>query len=147
MTWNHYLLGFVPQGNSWEMATEKQTRPWIRRCASVLLGGGLALSALGLTDGPGPWAQAAPAPGSHWCPGDRWDPGWGNAYNWDWNRCHDWQGPAAQGGPAGWGPWGPPPPWAPPQPPPPPWAPGAQLMWNPTANGWGFWNNGIWMAI
>ena len=72
------------------------------------------------------------------------DPGWGTAYNWDWNRCHDWEGRAGQSGPAGWGPWGPPPPWAAPQPPPPSWAPGAQLMWNPTANGWGFWNNGIW---
>ena len=51
--------------------------------------------------------------------------------------ANDWQGPAGQSGPAGWGPWGPPL-WAPPQPPPPPWAPGAQLMWNPTARVWGF---------
>ncbi|MFZ1177739.1 MAG: hypothetical protein WAO15_16000, partial [Mycobacterium sp.] len=75
------------------------------------------------------------------------NPGWGNVEDWDWNHCHDWQGPGGPYGPAGWGPWGPPPPWAPPQPPPPPWAPGANLMWNPTANVWGFWNNGVWTPI
>ena len=108
----------------------------------MLAGGGLALFAVGLADG---IAQAAPAPAPdyHWCPGDQWDPGWGKAYHWDWNHRHDWQGPAGQIGPTSWGPWGVPPPWAPPQPPPPPWAPGAQLMWNQTANGWGFWNNGM----
>ena len=67
--------------------------------------------------------------------------------DWDWNHCHDWQGPGGPYGPAGWGPWGPPPGWAPPQPSAPPWAPGANLMWNPTANGWGLWNNGVWTPI
>jgi hypothetical protein len=149
MNWDHYLLGFRSQGNSCEMATVKQTRPWVRRSTSVLVGGGLALSALGPAGGSGPRAQGAPppAPSHHWCPGDQWDPGWGKAYDWDWNHCHYWQGPAGQSGPAGWGPWEPPPAWAPPQPPPPPWPPGAQLMWNTTANGWGFWNNGIWTPI
>ena len=144
---NHYLPGFRSKGNSWEMATVKQTRPWVRRSTSVLMGGGLVLSVFGLAGGP--WAQAAPAPapGYHWCPGDPWDPGWNNVSDWDWNHCHDWQRPGGPFGPAGWGPWGPPPPWAPPQPPPAPWAPGAQLMWNPTANVWGFWNNGIWTPI
>jgi hypothetical protein len=128
--------------DSWEMATAKQTRPWVRRSARVL--GGLALCAFGLAGGP--WAEAAPTPvpSNHWCPGDQWDPGWGTVYDWDWNHCHDWQG---RPGPAGWGPWGPPMGWAPPQPPAPPWAPGAQLMWNPTVNVWGFWNNGIWTAV
>ena len=144
---NHYLPGFRSKGNSWEMATVKQTRPWVRGSTSVLMGGGLVLSVFGLAGGP--WAQAAPAPapGYHWCPGDPWDPGWNNVSDWDWNHCHDWQRPGGPFGPAGWGPWGPPPPWAPPQPPPAPWAPGAQLMWNPTANVWGFWNNGIWTPI
>jgi hypothetical protein len=127
----------------------KQTRPGLRFYTSALAGGALALSAFGLAGGPDPWAQAAPVPGPsyHWCPGDHWDPGWGN--NWDWNHCHDWQGPGVpnQGGPVGWGPWGPPPPWAPPQPPPPPWAPEAHLMWNPTANCWGFFNNGVWTPV
>jgi hypothetical protein len=120
------------------MNTVKQARPWVRLCTSVLAGSGLALSAVGL-------AQAAPGPmpGNHWCPGQQWDPAWGTNYSWDWNQCHDWQGPA----PAGWGPWGPPPPWAPPQPPPPAWAPQAHLMWNPTVNAWGFWNNGIWTSV
>lgn len=124
----------------------KQSRPWVRLYASVLAGGGLALSAFGLTGGPAPLAQAAPipAPSNHWCPGDLWDPGWGRNYNWDWNQCHDWQTPGA---PLGWGPWGPPPGWAPPQPPPPAWAPQAHLMWNPTVNSWGFFNNGIWTSI
>jgi hypothetical protein len=116
---------------------------WVRRSTNVLLGGALALSVFGLAGLPGPSAQAAPAPAptNHWCPGDRWDPGWGDVYDWDWNHCHDWQG---QAGPAGWGPWGPPMGWALPRPPQPSWAPGARLMWNPTANVWGFWNNGIW---
>ncbi len=70
----------------------------------------------------------------------------------DANHCHDWQGPggpyqSGPGGLVGWGPWGPPPPWAPPQPPPPPWAAGANLMWNPNANSWGFWNNGVWASV
>jgi hypothetical protein len=110
-----------------------------RLAASVL-----ALSAFGLVGVPGPGAQAAPIPSNHWCPGDQWDPAWGTAYDWDWNHCHDWQG---RPGPPGWGPWGPPPGWAPPQPPPPPWAPGALLMWNPTLNAWGFWNNGVWTSV
>ncbi|WP_172827295.1 hypothetical protein [Mycobacterium asiaticum] len=123
--------------------TKERTRRWL-----VLVTGGLALSAFGIAGSP--WAQAAPAPqppSSHWCPGDFWDPGWDDIYNWDWNQCHDWQGPAGQGAMAGWGPWGPPPGWAPPKPPPPSWAPGAKLMYNPTVNSWGFWNNGIWTPV
>ena len=118
------------------MGTALRARPWVRLCTSVLAGGGLAVFAFGLAGG---IAQAAPAraPDYHWCPGDRWDPGRGKAYDWDWNHCHDWQGPAGQIGPTSWGPWGVPP----------PWAPGAQLMWNETANGRGFWNNGIWTSI
>ncbi|WP_414738881.1 hypothetical protein [Mycobacterium nebraskense] len=125
------------------MAAVKQTGRWVRGSTGILMGCGLALSALGL----GGTAQAAPvpAPTAHWCPGNQWDPSWGIVYNWDWNQCHDWQGPAGQSFPAGAGPWGPPPAWAPTPPPPPPsWAPGAQLMWNPTRGTWGFWNNGIW---
>ncbi|MBW0018377.1 MAG: hypothetical protein JO236_12650 [Mycobacterium sp.] len=129
------------------MDAVKRTRPWVRLCTSVLAGGGLALSAFGLVDGSDSRAQATPAPSYHWCPGDQWDPGWGNVEDWDWNRCHDWQHAGGPFGPAGWGPWGPPPPWAPPQPPRPSWAPGANLMWNPTANDWGFWNNGVWTPI
>jgi hypothetical protein len=119
------------------MTTEQQTRPWIRLSTAVLAGAGLALSAFGLAVGT---AQAAPAPAPtyHWCPGDRWDQGWGN--NWDWNHCHDW-GPA---GPVGYVV---PPPWAPPPPAPPIWAPWASVAWNPDANAWGFWNNGVWMGI
>lgn len=130
------------------MATVKRTRPWIWRSTTLLVSGGLAWSGFG-PSGVGPLAQAAPvpAPSHHWCPGDQWDPGWGNVYDWDWNHCHDWQGPAGQSGPAGSGPWGPPPPWAPPQPAPPSRAPGAQLMWNPAAANWGFWDNGIWTPI
>ncbi len=66
MNWNHYLLGFRSKGNSCEMATVKQNRPWVRRSTSVLVGGGLALSACGLAGG---IAQAAPAPAPsyHWC--------------------------------------------------------------------------------
>jgi hypothetical protein len=112
-----------------------------RWCISVLAV--LAVFGLGLAGNP----VARSAPSSHWCPGDQWDPGWGRVANWDWHQCHDWQHPGGPFGPAGWGPWGPPPPWAPPQPPPPPWAPGANLMWNPTANGWGLWNNGVWTPI
>lgn len=118
----------------------------VRGFTSALMGGGLALSVLGALVGG--TAQAAPAPSYHWCPGDQWNPGWGTAYDWDWSHCHDWHGAAGQSGPAGSGPWGPPPAWAPPPPPgPPPWAPGAQLMWNPTDDDWGFWNNGIWTPI
>ena len=134
------------KGNYGRMGTAMRARPGVRLGTSVLAGGGLALFAFGLAGG---IAQAAPAPAphSHWCPGDQWNPGWGKAYDWDWNHCHDWQGPAGQIGPTSWGPWGVPPPWAPPQPSPPPSAPRAQLMWNQTANGWGFWNNGIWTSI
>jgi len=87
--WNHHLLGFGSKGNSWEMATVKHTRPWVRRSTRLLVGGGLALSAFGLAGGSDPWAQAdpAPPPGYHWCPGDQWDPGWGSVYDWDWNHC------------------------------------------------------------
>jgi hypothetical protein len=125
------------------MATAKQGKPWMRLCASVLTG--LALSAFGLVGSIS--AHATPPPGNHWCPGDPWNPAWGTVYDWDWNRCHDWQGQAGQSGPAGAGPWGPTPVWATPKPPPPPWAPGAQLMWNWTRNGWGFWNNATWIPI
>jgi hypothetical protein len=130
------------------MNAVKQTRPWVRLPTSVLAAGGFALSAFGLAGG---IAQAAPAPAPsyHWCPGDQWDPSWGKVSDWDWNRCHDWQGSGGpyQGRPAGSGPWGPAPVWAPPQPPQPSWAPGAILMWNPTVNSWGFWNNGVWTPI
>jgi hypothetical protein len=131
------------------MGTVKHTRPRVRLCTSVLAGAGLGVFALGLAGGIAQ-ASPAPAPNSHWCPGNPWDPSWGN--NLDPNHCHDWQGPGGpyQGGPGGlvgWGPWGPPPPWAPPPPPPPPWAPGANLMWNPNANSWGFWNNGVWTSV
>jgi hypothetical protein len=148
------LAWFGSQGNPWGMATAKQTKPWVRRFTSVLVGGGLAMatfgaafgSTFGLAGGIGPLARAAPppAPTNHWCPGDQWNPGWGEVYDWEWNHCHDWQGAAGQSGPVGWGPWGPPLGWAPPRPPQPSSAPGAVLMWNPTANVWGFWNNGIW---
>jgi hypothetical protein len=129
------------------MDSVKQTRSWIRLCTSVLAGGALAWSGIGLTGGV---AQGAPppAPSYHWCPGDPWNPGWGNVNDWDWNHCHDWQGSQGPYGPAGSGPWGPPPAWAPgPPPPPPPWAPGANMMWNPTGANWGFWNNGIWTPV
>jgi hypothetical protein len=117
------------------------------RFASVVVGGALALSALGL-GGTVVQAAPAPAPAGHWCPGDQWNPAWGNVLDWDWNHCHDWQRPGGPSAPAGWGPWGPPPAWAPPQPPQPQWAPGAQMMWNPTGGGnWGIWNNGIWTPI
>ncbi|TDO07188.1 hypothetical protein EV580_6152 [Mycobacterium sp. BK086] len=100
----------------------------------------LALSGLGLAAS----AQGAPAPlpayNHHWCPGDNWDPHWGN--NSDWNNCHDWDdhGPAPMG-------YGGPPPWAPPPPGPPPWAPWASVSWNADANGWGFWNGGMWVPL
>jgi hypothetical protein len=41
------------------MNTEKLTRPWLRRCTTVLAAGGLGLSVLGLTTG---IAEAVPAP-------------------------------------------------------------------------------------
>ena len=127
----------------------RQTRRWVRRSTSALVGGGLALSAFELAGGPDPWAAAAPAPAPsyYWCPGDQWDPGWAPVSDWDWNHCHDWQRSGGPSAPAGSGPWGLPPPWAPPPPAPPPWAPGANLMWNQTANGWGFWNNAIWTPV
>jgi hypothetical protein len=122
------------------MNTEKQTRPWLRVCTGVLAAAGLGLSALGQASGT---AQATPVPAPafhhHWCPGDGWDRSWGD--NWDWGNCHDWDDNFA---PAGWAP----PEWAPPQPPPPPWAPWAPVVWNPDANGWGFWNGpGIWIQL
>jgi hypothetical protein len=133
-------LGPVLKGNPLDMNTEKLTRPCLGLCASVLAAGGLALSALGLASG---IAQAAPPSAPtyhhHWCPGDRWDPGWGN--NWDWGNCRDWDD---NFGPAGWAGQ---PPWAAPQPPPPAWAPWAPVEWNPDANGWGFWNAGIWIPL
>jgi len=121
------------------MFNQQLTKPWLRLGTSVLAAGGLALSALGLAFP----AQAAPSPAPtfhyHWCPGDNWNPAWGN--NWNWNQCHDWD----DGGvPAGWAP---PPPWATPPPPPPPWAPGIAVVWNPGVNGWGFFNNGIWVQL
>jgi len=119
----------------------------VKRSTRLLTVGGLMFSAFGLAGGSLAQAAPAPAPTYHWCPGDQWDPSWGKAYDWDWSHCHDGQGPAGQTGPVGFGPWGVPPTWAPPQPPPPPWAPGAQVMWNQTANGWGFWNNRIWTPI
>ncbi|BBZ42770.1 hypothetical protein MPRM_00510 [Mycobacterium parmense] len=122
----------------------KQVTPWVRPIAGALVAGAVLWSAAGPTGAGRAVAAPAPAPSNHWCPGDQWNPGWGNAYDWDWNRCHDWQGPAS---PAGAGPWGPAPVWAPPQPPPPSWAPGARLMWNPTAGVWGFFNNGIWTPV
>ena len=120
------------------MNTAMRERPWLRVCTGVLAAGGIAVSALGLATGV---AQAAPAPAPtyHWCPGQQWNPGWGN--NWDWNNCHDWED---NNNPAGWGP---PPPWAPPPPPPPPWVPWVHVMWNPGANQWGYWNNGMWMPV
>jgi hypothetical protein len=120
------------------MNTAMRERPWLRVCTGVLAAGGIAVSSLGSATGV---AQAAPAPAPtyHWCPGQQWNPGWGN--NWDWNNCHDWED---NNNPAGWGP---PPPWAPPPPPPPPWAPWVHVMWNPGANHWGYWNNGMWMPV
>jgi hypothetical protein len=135
-------FGSVLKGKPSVMNTEQLTRPWLRLCTTVLAAGGLGLSALGLATG---IAQAAPAPAPafhhHWCPGDRWDPGWGN--NGDWNNCHDWDdnGAAPQG-------FGALPPWAQSPPPPPAWAPWAQVLWNPDANSWGFWNGpGIWIQL
>ena len=129
------------------MTTDTKARPWLRLCTGALVGGGMALTALGLTSGT---AQAAPAPAPmyhhHWCPGDQWDNGWGPYQNW--NNCRDWDD--NYGGPAGYGPGGPggpgfgAPPWAPPPPPPPPWAPWAQVTWN---NGWGYWEGPIWRPI
>ena len=47
------------------------------------MGGGLAVTALGLAGGADPSAQAAPAPApsNHWCPGQQWDPAWGTDRN------------------------------------------------------------------
>jgi hypothetical protein len=122
------------------MNTHKHARPWLRLRTSVLAGGGVALSTLGLASG---IAQATPAPAPvyhhHWCPGDNWDNGWGPNPNW--NNCRDWDD--NYGGPAGYGPYGAPP-WAPPPPPAPPWAPWAQVVWN---NGWGYWNGPVWVPI
>ncbi|MBV9250770.1 MAG: hypothetical protein JO227_16160 [Acetobacteraceae bacterium] len=122
------------------MSTVTHTRPWIRICTGALAAGGLALSAFGLASGT---AAAAPAPAPmyhhHWCPGDNWDNGWGN--NSDWGNCHDWDdnyAPAA---------WNGVPAWAPQAPPAPVWAPWAAVVWNPDVGGWGFWNNGIWIAL
>ena len=127
------------------MTIDKQPRPYVRLCTSALVAGGLALSGLGLAAG---IAQAAPVQPPtyhhHWCPGDQWDPGWGPYGNW--NACRDWDdnvGPAAWQG--GWQ--GGPPPWAAPAPPPPFWAPWAQVIWNPDANAWGFWNAGVWVPL
>jgi hypothetical protein len=117
-----------------------------KRSRNVLSVGALAVCAFGLAGAPSASSAPPQAPTNHWCPGDLWDPAWGTDYHWNWNQCHDWQPPNGQRG-VGWGPWGPPPPWAPPQPPPPAWAPQAHLMWNPTANAWGFFNNGIWTSI
>ena len=123
------------------MNTDTQSRPWLHLCASVLAGGGLALSALGLASGT---AQATPVPAPtyhhHWCPGDQWDPAWGPYGNW--NACRDWDD---NFGAASWQ--GGPPPWAAPPPPPPFWAPWAQVQWNAEANGWGFWNAGVWVPL
>jgi hypothetical protein len=135
---DNWRLRPILTGNLERMNTNTQSKPWLRLCTGALVGGGLALSALGLASGT---AQAAPppAPVNHWCPGDPWNPGWGpNPY---WNQCRDWEG--NYGGPAGYGA----PPWAPPPPPPPIWAPGAQVVWNPQANGWGFWNGAIWVPL
>ncbi|WP_244892525.1 hypothetical protein [Mycobacterium asiaticum] len=126
------------------MTTSTRAIPWLVRFSGVLV---LVLAALGCAGGPSAQAFPAPLPSNHWCPGDFWDPAWDDIYNWDWNQCHDWHGPTGQGAMAGWGPWGPPPGWAPPRPPQPTWAPGAKLMWNPTANSWGFWNNNIWTPV
>lgn len=126
------------------MTTEKRTAGW---AASVVAGGALAMSVVGLAGGPVAAAAPAPAPTGHWCPGDPWNPSWGNVLDWDWHQCHDWQHPGGPTGPAGWGlgtaagvgtaP-----------PPQPAWAPGAQMMWNPTGAGnWGIWNNGVWTPL
>ncbi|SPM43179.1 hypothetical protein MNAB215_5401 [Mycobacterium numidiamassiliense] len=118
------------------MKTAMRTGPWLRLCTGVLAAGGVAASTLGLAAGV---AQAAPSPVPtyHWCPGDQWNESWGPYQNW--NTCHDWEG----NNPAGWGA----PPWAPPPPPPPPWAPWAQIVWNPGANHWGYWNGPVWIPV
>jgi hypothetical protein len=125
------------------MNTNTQTKTWLRLCTGALAAGGVAASMLGLASGT---AQAAPPPAPmyhhHWCPGDQWDQGWGPYQNW--NNCRDWDD---NYGPVGYGPPGAPPPWARPMPPPPVWAPWAQVVWNNDANGWGFWNNGIWVPL
>jgi hypothetical protein len=121
------------------MNTVKPTKMWVRLGTGVLAAGGIAMSALGLTLATAQ-AQPLPAPTNHhhWCPGDPWNNGWGN--NWDWRNCHDWD----DNGPAGYGA---PPPWARQAPPPPIWAPWAQVVWNAEANGWGFWNGGVWVPV
>ena len=131
------------------MTNDKQSRPYVRLATSAVVAGGLALTGLGLAAGVAQAAPPAPAPmyHHHWCPGDQWDPGWGPYGNW--NACRDWDdavGPAAwQGGPPQWQ--GGPPPWAAQAPPPPFWAPWAQVTWNADANGWGFWNSGVWVPL
>ena len=124
------------------MNTNTQTKPWVRLCTGALAAGGLAASMLGLASGT---AQASPPPAPayqhhHWCPGDPWDQGWGPYQNW--NNCRDWDD--NYGGPAGYGA---PPPWARPMPPPPPWAPWAQVVWNPGANNWGYWDGPNWRGL
>ena len=129
------------RGKLQNMDTNTQTRKWLRLCTGALAAGGVALSTLGVTAGVAQAAPpAAPTYHHHWCPGDPWDQGWGPYQNW--NNCRDWDD--NYGGPAGYGA---PPPWARPMPPPPPWAPWAQVVWNPGANDWGFWNNGIWVGL
>jgi hypothetical protein len=123
------------------MNISTQTKPWLRLCTGALAAGGVALSTLGVTSGV---AQAAPPPAPiyhhHWCPGEQWDNSWGPYQNW--NNCRDWDD--SYGGPAGYGGA---PPWAPPPPGPPPWAPWAQVVWNPAANGWGYWNGPVWVPL
>lgn len=122
------------------MNKHKRTSSLSRLGVGVLAAGSLAMGGLGLA-ATAQAAPAAPLPAYHWCPGDNWDNHWGN--NPGWHECHDWDGPNA---PAGYGPPGPPP-WAPPPPPPPFWAPWAQVSWNADANGWGFWNGGVWVPV
>ncbi|RAV02213.1 hypothetical protein DQP57_26105, partial [Mycobacterium colombiense] len=66
------------------MATVKRA---VRRTASVVVGGAVALSVLGLAGGPVVAAAPPPAPTGHWCPGDPWNPTWGNVLDWDWHQC------------------------------------------------------------
>jgi hypothetical protein len=122
------------------MTTAMRNRPWLRLCTGALAAGAVAASTLGVAAGV---AQAAPTPvpTNHWCPGEQWNQEWGPYQNW--NNCHDWEGNGNYGGPAGYGA----PPWAPPPPPPPPWAPWAQIVWNPGANHWGYWQGAIWMPV
>ncbi len=123
------------------MNTDTQSTVWRRLGAGALMAGGLASSGLGLGSGT---AAAAPPPAPayhhHWCPGDQWNQGYGNNPNW--NACRDWDD--NYGGPAGYGE---PPPWARPMPPPPPWAQWAQVVWNPQANDWGYWDGPVWRGL